>query len=65
MFQELMVSLSVSTACKDLKLLIKFEHNLYSTDNIELPSITIQITFKKSSVNNYSHLTLFIPYEHF
>lgn len=47
MFQELMVSLPVSTACKDLKLLIKFEHNLYSTDNIELPSITIQITFKK------------------
>lgn len=47
MFQELMVSLPVSTACKELKLLIKFEHNLYSTDNIELPSITIQITLKK------------------
>ena len=27
-FQELMVSLPVSTACKELKLLMKLEHNL-------------------------------------
>lgn len=61
MFQELMVSLPVSTACKDLKLLIKFEHNLYSTDNIELPSITIQIPFKKKFCKQLQPLNFIHP----
>lgn len=43
-FQELMVSLPVSTACKELELLMKFEHNL--VDDIKLHSITIQIILK-------------------